>query len=83
MSDATPALDRNAIKDALARWGLALEVNQAGPLLEQMAKQWAVEIDKKTFGEGYIVSWRGTYGIGPSVLAAALDCILCKHKEMA
>lgn len=76
-------LNGSDLQDAMKRWGLALEVNQAGPLLEQMAKQWSVRIDRSAFSDRYIVSWRGSYGAGDSVLAAALDCILCKHEEMA
>ena len=78
-----PALDRSKVEDAMKRWGLVLEVNQAGPLLEQMANQWTVQIDKAFSSGRYVVSWRGTYGSGDSVLAAALDCIRCKHEEMA
>jgi hypothetical protein len=70
------------LKDALERWGLTFEVNQAGPLLEQMAQQWEVRIDKALTSDRYIVSWRGEYGAGNSVLAAALDCLQIKHRAM-
>ena len=72
----------NVTDEAMKRWGLTLEVNQAGPLLEQMARQWSVVVDWTVYGR-YSVAWRGEVGVGDSVLVAALNCIQEKHEAMA
>ena len=64
--------------DALKRWGLTMDET----LLEQMASQWEVRIDHTTLSKGYVVSWRGTYGVGRSITEAALDCIDHKTQEV-
>lgn len=79
----TPSSDDKASRRAAAlkHWRLTLEVNQAGPLLEQMAQQWSIGIDKGTFS-GYVVCWRGAYGHGDSMLEAALECVEEKYFEV-
>lgn len=63
------------LRAAVNAAGFSLEVNQAGPLLEQMAREHG-DIRILTGNDGrFNVEWSGAYGVADSILEAAMRCI--------